>query len=291
MSLLADLQVLDISFNNITELPDFSSLIKLTHINCANNYIEFFEEAHFVYENTTLVDVILDKNPLSITSIIIPTTQLALKMEGTHIETLTIKCQIPNACVINTLKLESNMTETPIINEIKQSLSMYGLVGVGSGIPPDGLRSDAFTDLADIANIRINKHRFDLYEAFQQLGSYEAMVYASFKEMEITDESELFQPTGILAMTNLKSASLGNNNLTVIPDLRGLQLVSFMIQQNQITFIHRHILIGMRSLEEISLLNNPIMNLGDFPYQALPNLGKLYIGYVLHNERYQISYC
>ena len=279
MNLLAGLQILDVSENSIQVVPDLTELSALTEFKFADNDVQFIADVHFA--SSILVEITLDDNPLKITNLTLPITLTMLSMKKTYVETLTLQCQIPNSCRMKILTLESNMTETPIINDIKESLIQYSLVGSESGIPSDGMQSDAFADLPNLVYMYLINHQFDPFEAFRQLNNSVSISMLIMKLLEITDTSLLFQSTGIVSMDALRYLSLGENNLTVIPNLRTLtKMTSLLLHDNAITFISRSILSGMKSLKELHLEDNPIVNPSDIPYRFLTDLRNLYLGFV-----------
>ena len=143
IELLAHLEIMDISSNHLTVLPTFNNMNNLMNLYCSNNEITNVEANHFL--GSVLVNIELNENPLTITEIIIPQSLEKLMMKKTAVQTLTIRCSVPNSCTLKTLQLESEMLESPVINEVKPTLKSYSLTGTTNGISADGLRSDAFT--------------------------------------------------------------------------------------------------------------------------------------------------
>ena len=274
LDVLSNLEVLNLSDNDLSFLPSFNNMNSLREIYFRNNAITNFEHNHF--SGSVLEQINLSDNPLAITEIVIPISLTKLRMESIAVQTLTIRCVSPDSCDLRTLILESDMLESPIINEVKSTIKYYNLVGTSVGIPAGGLRSDAFTDFPNLRNLQLYKHQFDPYAACSQL-DLNTIESLSVKSLQITDDSLLFGLSGLETQSNIDYLSLGFNLLTQIPDVTFLPLKVVKLQANSITMIDRSIIAALTLLEDINLENNPIVNIADFPYDVLPNIDTINI--------------
>ena len=267
MELLANLEVLDMSTNDITVLPSFDNMANLKELYCSKNHITHFEATHFA--DSILVIIDLSNNPLSVTEIMVPITLDKLLMEWTNILTLTIRCRSIGNCVLTNLQLRSDMLETPIIDEVKNTIIYFLLKSASIGIPETGLRSDAFTDLPNLGSLHLFSHSFDPYAAFSQLVTVDSISFSSFG---LTDESLLFGAEGLAMQPNMFYLGLLSNSLTRIPNVASLPIKTLILKDNNIAVIDRNILAGMTLLETLNLQNNPIENVEEFQYPTLPNI-------------------
>ena len=274
LDLLSNLEVLNLSDNDLAFLASFNNMNSLREIFFLNNAITNFEHDHFA--GSVIERINLSDNPLVITEIIIPISLTKLQMDSTAIQTLTIRCVSPDSCDLRTLILESDMLESPIINEVKSTIRYYNLVGTSVGIPAGGLRSDAFTDLPNLKTLQLYKHQFDHYAACSQL-DVNTIRSLTVKFLQITDNSLLFESSGLETQSNIDYLALGFNLLTQIPDVTFLPLKVLKLQANSITMIDRSIIAALTLLEDINLEDNPIVNIADFPYDVLPNIGTINI--------------
>ena len=207
IELLANLEALDISCNHLTVLPTFNNMNNLVDLYCSNNEITYVEANHFL--GSVLVNIELNENPLTITEIIIPQSLEKLMMKETAVQTLTIRCTVADSCTLKLLQLESEMLESPIINEVKPTLRSYSVIGTTNGIPTGGLRSDAFTNLPNLGTLQLHTHSFDPYLALSQV-QIDTVESISLKGLHITDDSLLFGAEGLMAHSNLDFLALGS---------------------------------------------------------------------------------
>ena len=268
---LIKLTYLNIDSNRITEVPWIPS--SLQYLNCENNNITYVSTTHFV--NSTLTELILSNNPLSITELVLPISLKVLKLEVVEIQTLTLRCFSPGQCVIKDLLINSALIETPIINEIKPTLTQYNLRGRLGGIPQDGLRNDAFTELLEHINLRLSHHLFDPVDVLNQ---HENAKYMTFQNFDITDDSNLLSQENIHDLSSLVMLSLEHNLLTTIPSIISTNMKKLMLNENNITFVDRNVLMGMPNLLVITLRSNMLLNFQDFPYRELSNIESIDFG-------------
>ena len=172
-------------------------------------------------------------------------------------------------CALKVLLLKSDMLESPIIDELKPTLRTYTLQGVSVGIPADGLRPKAFTDLLNLDTLELRNHVFNPQVAYFQLTTVKLLYLEHFN---ISDDNALFGSEVIETQTDIDELYLGYDVLTMITDVYSLPLTVLKIQENHITFIDRNILARMTLLRIINLENNPFVNIGDFPYEVLSNI-------------------
>ena len=267
MELLSLLEILDLTSNNLVILPSFNNMTNLLELYCNTNDIAYFDANHF--SGTVLVTLKMSDNPLTITNIIIPTSLEKLLMEETDVQNLTIQCTSPGLCALKVLLLKSDMLESPIIDDVKPTLKIYTLQGVSVGIPADGLRSDAFTDIPNLVTLELSKHSFDPQIAYMQPITVKSLY---LKHFNISDDNALFGSEVLGTQTDIDQLYLGHNVLTRIPDVSSLPLTLLKLQENHITFIDSNILARMTLLQTINFEENPIVNIGHFPYEVLPNI-------------------
>ena len=272
VELLSMLEILDLSKNNLVILPSINNMDNLLELYCNDNDIAHFDANHF--SGTVLEILTMNSNPLTITDIIIPISLEKLLMEDTDVQNLTIQCTIPGLCALKMLQLKSDMLESPIINEVKPTLITYILKGDSVGISADGLRPDAFTDFPNLDTLELKKHGFDPQIAYLQLTTVKSLYLEHFN---ISDDNALFGSEVLETQTDIDELYLGFNILTMIPDVSSLPLTDLKLQDNHITFIDSNILARMTLLQTINLENNPIVNMGDFPYELLPNIIRINI--------------
>ena len=140
--------------------------------------------------------------------------------------------------------------------------------GASVGISADGLRPNAFTDLPNLDNLELRKHAFDPQIAYLQLATVKLLHLGHFN---ISDDNALFGSEVLETQTDIDELYLGYNVLTMISEVYSLPLTVLKIQENHIIFIDRNILARMTLLRIINFENNPFVNMGDLPYEVLPN--------------------
>ena len=223
-------------------------------------------------------------NPLSAatTELIIPVNLLTLRIRAVDIETLTIRCVSSNTCSINTLYLESGFIQTPVVNDIKDTLSAYTINGIdGVDTPADdhGFTDDAFTNFPILKHLFLNRMHVNPFPAVSNILTLRLL---NLRQIGLKDDDLMDSSGGLMSLVHLEEIALSNNNLAHFPSFGSYPvLFNLDISKNYISYLPVDTVSCMRRLERLILNANPIINVADLPYKALHSLQFLDIRYLL----------
>ncbi len=241
------LQVLNLSFNEITTLPDpLASLQNLTILNLSFNGITTLPDAIASLQNLTYLN--LGNNKISILPDAIASLQNLTELDLSHNQITTLPDAIAHLQNLTILNLSFNgITTLPDAIASLQNLTTLYLGGNKITTLPD-----AITRLQNLTTLDLSNNEITTLP--DAIASLQSLTTLYLWENQITT-----LPDAIASLQNLTTLNLIANQITTFPDAitRLQNLTTLNLGSNQITTLPDAI-TRLQNLTELYLIGNPI---------------------------------